>query len=188
MKILILEGIATSGKSTITKTIEEQLEGLSIIVATEEETHIPIMKQTNKLHTVFFEDLFKRLIDKNPDLVIFDRLYLTQAFRAGVSISDYSDLEDLLSKCETLTVFLKVNNSAIAERVTKAAEHRDPAWGEYIKTKGKTISEIADYYISQQRNQIDLLKTSNLPYMICNTTNHDYKETVQQILQKLQLK
>jgi thymidylate kinase len=187
MKILILEGIATSGKSTITDVIKEQLKGLSVQVATEEETHIPIMKQTSELHLAFFEDLIKRLVDENPDLIIFDRLYLTQAFRAGVSISKYSDLETSLSKYDTLTIFLKVDDQAVAERVTKAAEHRDPSWGEYIKTKGKTTNDIADYYISQQRSQIDLLKTSNLPYLVCDTTNHDYEYIVQQILEKLQL-
>jgi len=188
MKILILEGIATSGKSTITDRIGEQLVGLSVRVATEEETHIPIMKQTSKLHITFFEDLIKRLVNEKPELIIFDRLYLTQAFRAGVSIEEYSDLENALSKYDTLTVFLKVDDHAVAERITRAVEYRDPTWGEYVKTKGRTTSEIADYYISQQRNQIDLLNTSKLPHMVCNTTKHDYKEITQQILEKLQLK
>lgn len=188
MKILILEGIATSGKSTITDVMMKQSAGLSVRVATEEETHIPIIKETGGLHITFFESLIKRLVDEKPGLIIFDRLYLTQAFRARVSISEYADLENLLSKYDTVTVFLKVNDQAVAERVTRAAEHRDPSWSEYIKTKGKTISEIADYYILQQRNLIDLLKASNLPYMVCDTTDHDYEEIIQQILEKLQLK
>jgi thymidylate kinase len=188
MKILILEGIATSGKSTITDRIREQLVGMSVRVVTEEETHIPIMKQTSELHITFFEELIKRLVTDKPNLIIFDRLYLTQAFRAGVSLEEYSDLENVLSKYDTLTVFLKVDDHAVAERVTSAVEHRNPAWGEYVKTKGKTTSEIADYYISQQRNQIDLLNASKLAHMVCDTTNHDYKEITKQILEKLQLK
>jgi thymidylate kinase len=188
MKILILEGIATSGKSTITNKIKEQLGDLSVRVATEEETHIPIMKQTGELHIPFFEDLVKQLVDEKPILIIFDRLYLTQTFRAGVSVGEYSDLESLLSQYDTLTVFLKVDEQTIAERVAKAARHRDPSWGEYIKTKGSNGSEIANYYITQQRSQIDLLNTSNLPHMVYNTTTHDYKKITQQILEKLQLK
>lgn len=188
MKILILEGIATSGKSTIADVIKEQLADLSVRVVAEEETHIPIKEATGGLHETFFEKLLKRLVDEKPELIIFDRLYLTQAFRAGAPISDYADLENLLSKYDTVTAFLKVNDQAIAERVTRAAVHRDPSWGEYIKTKGKTTSEIADYYISQQQNQIDLLKTSRLPHMVCDTTNHDYEDIAQQILAKLQLK
>jgi thymidylate kinase len=187
MKILILEGVATSGKSTIADKIKEQLAGLSVRVVTEEETHIPVMKKTNELHIMFFEYLVKRLVNEKPELIIFDRLYLTQAFRAGVSIEKYSDLENLLSKYDTLTVFLKVDDYAVAERIKRAVEHRDSAWGEYIKTKGETTSEIADYYISQQRTQIGLINASNLPHMVCDTTSHDYKEVTQQILKKLQL-
>lgn len=188
MKILILEGIATSGKSTITDSIKGMLLDLSIRVATEEETHIPIMEQPAELHLTFFEDLIERLIAEQPELVIFDRLYLTQAFRAGVGLSAYSDLESMLSKHNTLTVFLKVEERAITERVKKAAGHRDPSWGEYIKTKGSTDDEIANYYIEQQRSQIKLLHTSTLPHIVCDTTLHNYVEIVQKILKALQLK
>lgn len=188
MKIVILEGIATSGKSTITSIIQKQLSGLTIRVVSEEETHEPIMKQTHELHVSFFKNLINQLIAEKSDLVIFDRLYLTQAFRAGLSLTEYSELEHILSKYNALTVFLKVDEHAIAERVAKAAEHRDPSWGEYIKTKGTTSSEIADYYIEQQRNQIKLLGTSSLPYIVCNTTAHNYVEITRQILESLQLK
>ncbi len=185
MKILILEGIATSGKSTITDALKEHLSNLDIRVASEVETHIPIMKQPNELHVTFYENLINRLVAEKPKLIIFDRLYLTQAFRAGVSLTKYSEIENILSKHSVLTVFLKVNEYAIAERVAKAAEHRDPSWGEYIKTKGSIDSEIADYYIDQQRNQIELLSTSSLPYLVCDTTDHDYAGVTQQILESL---
>lgn len=108
MQILILEGIATSGKSTITRIIQEQLTGRSVRVATEEETHIPIMKQARELHIAFFEDLITRLANEKPELIIFDRLYLTQAFRAGVSLREYADIEALLTNYHTITVFLTV--------------------------------------------------------------------------------
>ena len=48
MKSLILEGIATSGKPTLTETIKGQLRGLTVRVATEGEMHKPIMEQTNE--------------------------------------------------------------------------------------------------------------------------------------------
>jgi thymidylate kinase len=187
VKILILEGIATSGKSTVTDTIREHLSGLAIRVVSEAETHVPIMKQTNELHVTFFKSLINQSTTMKSDLIIFDRLYLTQAFRAGVSLAEYSDLENMLSGHGALTVFLKVDERAIAERVAKAAEHREPSWGEYIKTKGATNSEIANYYITQQRNQMKLLDTSALPYMVCDTTRHNYAETAQTILEELRL-
>ena len=188
MKILILEGIATSGKSTLTETIKKELKELTIRIATEAETHIPIMEVTNELHVSFFENLIKKLITEKPGLIIFDRLYFTQAFRAGARLTEYSAIENLLSKHNALTVFLKVDEQAITERVAKAAKHRDPSWAEYIKAKGATEDVVAKYYIAQQQNQIKLLGTSTLPHMVCNTTHHDYSEIAQQILKKIQLK
>jgi thymidylate kinase len=188
MKIIILEGIATSGKSTITESIKARLPGLALRTVNEEETHIPIMRQTDELHIPFFKNLIEDVAAEKPDLVIFDRLYLTQAFRAGASLADYSGIEQLLSNYGALIVFLRVDEQAIAERVAKAAKHRDPSWGEYIKTKGATEDEIAEYYIAQQQSQIELLDTTKLPHMICDTTHHNYPEITQQILNKLQLK
>jgi hypothetical protein len=89
---------------------------------------------------------------------------------------------------------LRVDEQAIAARIAKAVAHRDASpddsfqWGEYFKTKGSTDGEIAEHYIKQQRNQMELLGTSTLPHMICDTTNHDYSEITQQILGKLQFK
>jgi thymidylate kinase len=194
MKILILEGIPTSGKSTLTGGIKEQLRGLTVRVATEAETHEPIMKQKDELHIPFFENLIEKLVAEKPGLIIFDRLYLTQAFRAHAKLTEYSAIENLLSEHDTLTVFLAVDKQAIAGRITKAVVHRDSSpddsfeWGEYFKTKGKTDDEITEYYSAQQRNQITLLGASTLPHMICNTTHHDYSGIAQQILKKLQLK
>jgi thymidylate kinase len=188
MKLLILEGVATSGKSTVISGIRERLSGLTVRVAGEPETHIPIMKQTDELHIAFFEDLINRLVAEKLNLIIFDRLYLTQAFRAGVTLDKYSGLENSLASMGAITAFLRVAEDAIANRIAKAAEHRDPSWGEYIKTKGDTIGEIANYYITQQQNQIKLLQTSSLPYLICDTTSHDYAGVTEQILEKLKIK
>jgi tRNA uridine 5-carbamoylmethylation protein Kti12 len=105
MKILILEGIPTSGKSTITNNIKERLVGLPVRIAAEAETHEPVMEQTKELHISFFRDLIKRLVDEKPQLIIFDRLYLTQASRAVVTMHEYSTVESLLSRYGTLTVF-----------------------------------------------------------------------------------
>ena len=187
MKLLILEGIATSGKSSVIDAMKTRLVNHNVRVVAESETHEPIMKMTHELHVSFFEELIKKSIAEEPELIIFDRLYLTQAFRAGVSLTEYSDLESMLAKLNTLTIFLKVEVHAIAERVITAAEHRDPSWGEYIKTKGATNIEIADYYISQQRNQLKRLESSRLPYAVFDTTNHNYVEIADQIVRKLQL-
>lgn len=185
MKLLILEGVATSGKSTLTDKLRHKLGKENVVVYSEEDTHIPIMDKPQELHIDFFRSLITKLAATEADLVIFDRLYLTQAFRANATIDDYADIENSLQQYPVLTAFLKVDEDAIAERVQLATLHREESWGEYVKTKGATFTEIADYYIKQQLRQLELLDKSKLEYIILNTTHHDYDQAAQEIAAKL---
>ena len=88
MKILIFEGIATSGKSTIIHGLRDALSpALHVAIAGESATHVPIMEQRVGLHTAFFRRLILSLAKTTPDVLLFDRLYLTQAFRAKVDLT-----------------------------------------------------------------------------------------------------
>lgn len=182
MKILIIEGIATSGKSSLIKQVAELLNGSQLRLYSESETHIPIMDKPNELHKEFFKSLLHGAAKSNADLVVFDRFHFTQAFRAKADTSQYAEIEDLLSEQKTLVAYLQVNEDAVAYRVKLAAEHREKEWAEYIKTKGQSFEEIAAYYIDQQRSQMQLLKQSKLPNRIFNTTRHEYQEIASQIV------
>lgn len=182
MKIFIFEGIATSGKSTIISGLQKALPNLQVVVAGEPETHIPIMEQRANRHINFFRSLINQRIAEKPDLLIFDRLYLTQAFRAKCSVGDYIEIEKLLSTHSPLTIFLRVEETAIASRVSKAAGHRG---SDYFKSGGKSLGEIAKYYIDQQRSQLKLLEQSTIPYKVFDTTKHNYDEVVQEIIKSI---
>jgi len=189
MRILIFEGIATSGKSTLIKKLSDALPpGIKIRLASEDETHVPIMKATSELHLGFFENLVHDFTQPSPDVVVIDRFYLTQAFRAKSSLQAYKQVEDMLKPFNPLTIFLKVDPSAVAERIRNAALHRDASWGAYVATKGQTIEEQAGYYIDQQKSQLALLQASSLPYVIFDTTSHDYDKITQEILAAINLK
>jgi thymidylate kinase len=177
MKVLIFEGIATSGKSSVISGLQKALAGLKVVVAGESETHEPIMEQRAERHIEFFSSLINRLTAEKPDLLVFDRLYLTQAFRSKSGISDYSEIEGLLNKYSPLTIFLRVDEDAIENRVSKASEHRG---SDYFKFRGSS-KERAQYYINQQRNQLKLLEQSKLPHEIIDTTEHDYKKIIKRV-------
>ena|ERR1035437_1089993 len=183
MKILVFEGIATSGKSTITGYLVKSLKGeMRIDLATEEQTHLPIMAQRSDLNTLFFKDLINERTLKHPDLLIFDRLYITQAYRAKSDLTEYLIIEDILLPHSPHTIILKVDEGAITERIKAASEHREEKWLEYLKTKGNNFEEIAQDYIDQQRGLLKLVKQSKLPYTVFDTTNHDYGTIVEEIL------
>ena len=188
MKMIIFEGIATSGKSTITDRLVKALPAsLSVSIKDESFTHIPIMKKTDDINLDFFKNLLAETIKEQKDIVIFDRLYLTQAFRSKSNLGDYEQIEEILSPLNAMTVFLEIDEDAIADRVTKAIAHRDPTWGEYVHTKGKTMEEIATYYINQQRAQLELIKQSKLPYKVFNTTDHNYSDAVSYLIDFLEV-
>ncbi len=183
MKTLIFEGIATSGKSTAIDYLVKSLKDeMTVELATEEQTHVPIMAKRSDLNTLFFEDLISKLTLRHPDLLIFDRLYITQAYRARSDLAEYSSIEDSLLPCSPHTIILIVNESAIPERIKAASEHRGVEWHEYLKTKGATFEEIAQSYINQQRDLLKLAHQSKLPYTVFDTTSHDYETIIGEIL------
>lgn len=180
MKVLIFEGIATSGKSTIIAKLKENLPDINIRTAEEAETHIPIMEKKTGKHIEFFKSLVSKLTSEKPDVLIFDRLYLTQAFRAKCDLDEYKEVEQLLSAHSTISVFLKVDEELIANRILKASEHRG---SDFFQSRGENAEEIAQYYILQQRNQLNLLEQSTLPYKIFNTTDHRYTDIVKELME-----
>lgn len=182
MKIIILEGIATSGKSSLAKELIRALPDLKAKVLTEDKTHEPILDQTTKTHASFFKKLIEDAVVEKQDLIVFERLYLSQAFRSKADLSMYSELEAMLVPYSPVTIFLKVDEDLIAERIKEAVKHRDPKWGEYVSKKGKNINEIADTYVQQQRHQLKLLEQSNIPYRVVNISKGNWQEIAQTIL------
>ncbi len=181
MRVIIFEGIPSSGKSTIVKLLCDSVKAQ---VFSEDQTHEPIMHDSSNANVDFFSSLLTK-IDKRDEVVIFDRLYLTQAFRANVGLGVYAEIESSLLVHNPITIFLRVDEGAIAERITTTSEQRGIEWSEYFKSKGKTAEEIADYYIKQQRSQLKLLEQSKIPCKIFNTTAHDYKNIAGDILKTI---
>lgn len=92
MKILIIEGIANSGKSSLVEKLSELLSSKQVAVFGEPSTHIPIMDNPDELHIEFFKSLIADAVKTNADLIIFDRFHYTQAFRAKADINQYTEI------------------------------------------------------------------------------------------------
>lgn len=184
MQTLVLEGIATSGKSTIIGMLETALSRDKTVKVVPETETIMVMEQNTDAEASkdHLKELIRKAYEKPHDIVIFDRLYLTHIFRTHSTIHDFKEIEEILKAYNPTTIYLKVDEGLIAGRVEKASQHRDSTWKEYISTKGRTFSEIADYYIGQQRNQLKLLAESSLPHKIYDTSDHSYEVIVRGIL------
>jgi thymidylate kinase len=185
MYIYIFEGIATSGKSSVIAALKERLADKKVVVFGEADTHIPIKDDRKELHLQFFSDLVNRALGANADVVLFDRLYMTQAFRAGANMADYADIEQRLQARGAETILLEVDVDSIAERLGTAMEHRDPAWRAYLDGKGNSTESVATLYAAQQYRMLESVRESLLPVQIFNTTSHGYARIADAIRAKL---
>jgi len=190
MKILILEGIATSGKTTIKNKLVDSFKkrGLNYLVIEEDKTLMPILNNTsadvsiNHLSKILKNVLFL----KKKDIIIFDRLYFTHIFRTESNLKDFKKIESLLSKKNAFLVFLKIDKKKISERIFNALknERAKTSWVNYIKKKGTNI-EIINYYQKQQDMLLDLLKKTKIKNKTYNTTNLNFDLITKNILKNL---
>src|SRR3989344_1564069 len=185
MKIIILEGIATSGKSSVKNELVKILSsrGLDFLIIGEDETLMPILENTDK-HTSLslLQEVIGKVLNEKKDFIIFDRLFFTHIFRTHSVMEDYRMIEKMLMD-EALLVFLKIDEAIIPERIANAQKHREKSWGEYVQKKG-TTDEINQYYINQQRTLLKLLEQTQLPYKIYDTTNMEFDSIAEDVIKQ----
>lgn len=182
-KIIIFEGIATSGKSTVIKYLSQLLDksNRTFTIVGEDITLMPILNNTEKVVSL---NLLKRAINntiqKGKDLIIFDRLFFTHIFRTNSEYREFREIEDMIQS-SALLVFLKIDEEKIPTRIEYARQHRDKAWEDYIRTKGSD-EEIYSYYINQQRILEKLINKTSLKYQVYNTTDLEFESIAQDLL------
>ena len=178
MKIVILEGIATSGKTSVRKEFEKILEtkNLKYIFVDESETLMPVLYNTDpKVSLEYLKQILEKYINQPADILIFDRFYLTHLWKTGGDIHFFEELAQLLKKQEVLLLYLKIPKETIQERIQGAMSHRDEKWNEYVRAKGKNMAEITNYYTNQQKQLLDLLIQISIPYQVFDTADLDFK-------------
>lgn len=177
MKIIILEGIATSGKTTVIKELSKALikRKASFSVMSEVETLLPLLDNKDKRKSIeFLKPILKKAMDKEQDLLIFDRLFFTHIFRTNCVIEDFREIENSIKDKATL-IFLKIDEAKIPERINRARKHRDKDWNNYADKKGSE-SEVNNYYINQQRFLLKLTQDSSLNCKIYDTSNMNFND------------
>lgn len=178
MKIIILEGIATSGKTTLKEKISGRLidRNLKFEVINEETTLLPLLNNTDKeISLEFLREILNNALNKDIDVIIFDRLYFTHIFRTKSTLEDFSQIENILLEYDTLLVLLTIQGDQIEQRILGAMKHRDESWNDFVRMKG-TDDEIVEYYTNQQKRLLELAQLSKLETLIIDTSNLGYDE------------
>jgi len=178
MKIILLEGIASSGKTTIERLLAEELPNSKVV--TENVTLMDLIDNRDSEFAVnYLTKLLKQWYKETIDYLIVDRFHLTHAFRTHVALDDYSTIEsELLSLGEPLLVLLTINENSIKERIEESIEYRKDNWKKGVQG---TIDEKTDYYTNQQNILLKLQRRTELPTLVIDTTEKKWDEYLQQI-------
>jgi len=183
-KIIILEGITTSGKTSVKNELKKIFinRKLDCVFVNEDETLLPLLNNTDpKLANNYIVDLLKKYISLNADVIIFDRLNLSHIWRTGNHIESFRESMSILLKNNSIIYFLEISNDKLEERISLAKSHRDEKWNAYVNKRGDTQDEIIKYYYNQQKELIKLLKTMPIPNVILNTNNMKFRNIAQEI-------
>ncbi len=183
MKIIILEGIATSGKTSVKNKLVNLFisKGNSFSVVEEDETLIPILANKDpQISLDFLKKVIATTLKSKKDFLVFDRLFFTHIYRTHSNIDFFRELEDIL-RPNSFLVFLKIDESKIPERIEKARSLRDQKWNEYVSKKGSD-AEIYQYYIEQQKKLLALLQKTTLRYKTYDTTAMNFENIAENIL------
>jgi thymidylate kinase len=188
-KLIIFEGIATSGKTTLIEKLQKILKPrYSIAVFPEDETLMPIVKNKNKdiaLHFLW-DFIEKRLKRTKKDVLLVDRLYFTHIFRTKSSNKDFQAVEDfLLNLYDALVILLFVDENTIEKRIRKTEKLRGGDWGQ--GKKGPMEERIA-YYANQQRILRRAIKESRVPHLVFNTTEMKWRKYADKIIDFTQIR
>jgi len=187
MKLIILEGIATSGKTTIKNLLKKHLKenNKNYKIIEEDETLMPIHKNTDKkIAKTHLKKILTKYLNQKIDYLIFDRLYFTHIHRTNSNLEDFKEIETQLQQKTSQIYYLKINNNKIKERIYNAIKHRPKDWGNYIKNLG-TEKEMINYYTNQQKKQLNNLKETKIKNKIYNTTNLEFEKIANQIIKTL---
>ncbi len=203
MRGIILEGIPGSGKTAVFRHLHRLLSdgdcpSLFLSESCTERTLEPLNKSTVRkslgaLNTVLnFILHFKNLSCKSNGNVI--KRYILERFHLSHCLDiagkdffyEYTSIDRRLGEFNATVVVFTMDVNVIEQRsVIRTKQNRPAAWSKYLSSLGNTDTEIARYYIQQQENFLFLCSQSGLPHIQIDTTNENWPEAANTILQTL---
>ncbi|MDO8572021.1 MAG: hypothetical protein Q7R79_05060, partial [bacterium] len=180
--IFLIEGIATSGKTSIIALLKKKIKKAhSVKVVEEAETLMPLIDNVSKKIALrHLTTIIGKMKRSKKDVIIVDRFHFTHAFRTKSNISHFLEIEkELASNFNCLIVVLTVDLSTLRKRILRTDRIRGDAWS---KGKKGTINDRITYYSSQQKILLEFAKKTSLPMQVVNSTDMDWERIVYGII------
>lgn len=185
MKIIIFEGIASSGKTTIEKLLAQTLPNSKVL--TEGETLMPLIENRDpEIAVNHLNQFLERFREEKAEYLIIDRFHFTHVFRTKSDFHIFSDFETNLQKVgDVLVVLLTVNPAYIKERIEETILYRKDNWKKGVQGSAEEKSK---YYTEQQGVLDALASSSRLPILKIDTTAKSWDKYMNQIIDHLSKK
>jgi len=187
MKLIIIEGTSTSGKTTLANLLNEKIDvlGRNAHLVEEDKTLMPVLRSSDPfVHIDHINKIIASISKEKYDFVITDRLHLTSAAVCDMSKTDFEKIEDSLLKFDPVIIFLVIDSDRLGNRIFEAMKHRGPSWNEHVTAKG-TRKDIASWYLETQEKLLSRLKSSRIKHLKYNATDSNYKKIADNILREL---
>lgn len=190
--IIIIEGITTSGKTTVFTNLERYAEehNLSAFFISEDKTTKPYLDSTNlEYNKSALHKLVKDAISKNVDLLVFDRLYFAHTFKTGGKTEDFIEIESLLAKNNAKMFFLEISQESIEKRIIESMSYRYRGWVRYVMDRADgDRKKVTDFYLNRQIESKNLFNKCTLEKYILNTENQNYVAITREIIDRAQIR
>ena len=171
--IVIFEGIASSGKTTLEKLLVEKLHD-DVAIISEGETLMPIIDNKEAgAALVHLQKQLEAIHKKAVKNIIIDRFHFTHAFRTKSEMSVFSSIEyELQKEGNILTALLVITPGHIKGRIEESIQYRKDDWKNGAQG---SVDEKVVYYTNQQERLKEIATSSRLPLIIVDTTAKDWE-------------
>lgn len=178
-RLIIFEGIATSGKTTLINLLAQQLD--KVVVISEAVTLLPLFENRSTNVAINFLKTQLQEFDRcDADILIVDRFHFTHAFRTGSFLAVFHEIENELKQLfDARIIFLHIDDSVVESRVVETDNFRGDSW---INKKQGSIQERTAYYVEQQQFLSRLGQESALPVLSINTSDKNWESAVTTII------
>lgn len=191
-RVILVEGVTTSGKSTIVDNLRRYTKehDLSGTFLPEEETVIPCIDSTDLKHNQeFLMKLLKTVFDEDKNLYVFDRLHFTHTIKTNSTIKDFADIEDILNQHNATLFLIDVPEETLKKRLLDSLKYRNVQWVQYVMERsGGDQEKFIDFYIQRQRFLRMLFDESTLTKHIVDSGDQNYIRMTRTIIDTVKMR